>query len=78
MRIQIMGSRIQFFGDIIHMEYMSSAHKKMNPACNEMNSTPKQCRIHIVVDVKYVLFMFFEPYSFHFGRIHLEGTRSDE
>jgi hypothetical protein len=52
---------------------MSSAHKKLNPACNEMNSTPKQwCRIHIVGDLKYVLFICFGPYSFHCGRIHLQ------
>ena len=52
------------------MEWMSSARQNMNPACNEMNKTPKKYRIHIVVDVKCVLFMFFDTYSFNFGRIH--------
>jgi hypothetical protein len=51
---------------------MSSARQNMNPACNEMNNTHKKLRIHIVVDVKCVLFIFFETYSLHFGRIHLE------
>jgi hypothetical protein len=60
------------------MESMSTAHQKMNPACNEMNCTPKMCRFHNVVDVKCVLFIFFDKYSFHFGGIRLEGTRSDE
>jgi hypothetical protein len=60
------------------MESMSSAHQKMNPACNEMNCTPKMCRIHIVGDVKCVLIIFFDTYLLHFGRIRLEGTRSDE
>ncbi len=70
-RIHILGSRIHYFWEIIHIECMSSTHQNMNPACNEMNNTPKKYRIHIVVDVKCVLFMFFETYSFHFGRIHL-------
>jgi hypothetical protein len=63
-------SRIHFFWEIIHVEWMSSARQNMNPECNEMNKTPNKFRIHIVVDVKCVLFMFFETYSFNFGRIH--------
>jgi hypothetical protein len=77
-RIHILRSRIHFFWEIIHVEWMSSARQNMNPACNEMNNAQKKLRIHLVVHIKCVLFMFFETYSFHLGRIHLEGTRSDE
>ena len=69
-RVHMLRSRIHFFWEIIHVECMSSAHRNMNPACNEMNNAQKQLRIHIVVDIKCVLFMYFETYSFHFVRIH--------